>query len=62
MGRLERELGCGDSLVSKWCRGARFPGRDFALALERILGVPASSWSDEPEIDGVPAPTGTDGV
>lgn len=54
-GDLERELGSADGLVSKWCRGIRTPGLEYALALERLLGIPAISWTT------VESRTGTDG-
>lgn len=56
-GDLERIIGCGDSLVSKWVNGRRTPGLEYALKLESVLGVPAASWVDVT----LNAPTGTDG-
>lgn len=49
-GQLERELEAllgekvGDGIVSKWTKGKRVPGLEYALAMERLLGVPAASW------------------
>ena len=53
-GDLERELGAGDAVVSKWINGVRTPGLEYALKIERLLGVPAESW-----VEG--ARTGTNG-
>jgi len=53
-GDLERELGAGDAVVSKWVNGVRTPGLEYALAIERLLGVPASAWVES-------ARTGTSG-
>lgn len=43
-GELERRLGVADGLVSKWTRGVRRPGLDYAFAIERLLGIPAALW------------------
>ena len=41
---FERELNCSSGLVSLYASGQRTPGLANALAIEKLLGIPASAW------------------
>ena len=41
-------MDCGTGLVNRWFHGQRVPGRKWAGAIERVLGVRASLWDDAP--------------
>lgn len=44
--KLAGLLGCDQSLVSLWATGRRVPGRDMAVQLEKLLGIPVADWSE----------------
>jgi transcriptional regulator with XRE-family HTH domain len=52
-GELERRIGAPDGIASKWLKLKQRPGLGFALAMERILGVPAKSWLDPDDTEAV---------
>lgn len=43
---LTRELRCGNGLIGKWCAGERTPTVRFALAIERVQGIPVAWWAE----------------
>jgi transcriptional regulator with XRE-family HTH domain len=38
------EIGASQGSVSSWLRAVKAPGRVFALAIEAVTGIKASSW------------------
>lgn len=42
---VAEDCGFDRSMLSHYMRGTRRPGRDAALALERVVGIPAEAWS-----------------
>ena len=63
---LQRKLGCSSGLISRWLAGTRTPGLEYALAMELLFGVPASSWvtagaQEQPPSANAARPTGTEG-
>jgi hypothetical protein len=43
---LYRKLGISRQNAHRWCSGLASPGRDAALRIEQVLGIPVASWSD----------------
>lgn len=43
-GKLARELGTSSGVVNRWIKGGQRPSLPFALRIEELLGVKASSW------------------
>jgi transcriptional regulator with XRE-family HTH domain len=43
---LARLIGITDAYLSQVLSGKRFPGRENALLIERLTGVPVESWSE----------------
>lgn len=46
---LSARLGVFDSAVSRWISNKRRPSLRMAIAIEKMLGIPAESWL-EPKI------------
>lgn len=44
---LARALGVTPQAVSQWVAGKVAPERDNAVALQALLGIPMTSWSEE---------------
>lgn len=55
-----RALGTVSAVVSRWLGGTRFPGRQMAVQIERLYGVPVGAWdeeaADEKDTDKDPIP------
>jgi len=41
---LARKLGTDSAVVSRWMTGQRTPELKLAVAIERLLGIPAAAW------------------
>lgn len=43
---LERAVDASKGLATRWLAGDRVPDLKFAVAIERLLGVPVCAWVD----------------
>jgi transcriptional regulator with XRE-family HTH domain len=46
-GALERAVGVSKGTATHWLSGAKRPDLDSAVAIERLLGVPARVWASK---------------
>ena len=53
---LARLIGITEAYLSQVLSGKRFPGRENALLIERLTGVPVESWSEPARGESVHAP------
>lgn len=53
-GEAGRSVGAHNGQFNRWLYGLKKPGIHFALAIERVFGVPVIAWTQEPTQDFVP--------